>query len=98
MIDQPILMVAGQGRCGTTMMMSMLDHGGFPVTGQAPAYELDEMCPRRQMDYRWLANQTGHAVKWLSPLVVRLSRVALPVPLVIIAMERDEREQGASQT
>lgn len=31
MTDRPILLVAGLGRCGTTMMMTMLDAGGYAI-------------------------------------------------------------------
>lgn len=33
------LIIAGLGRCGTSLTMQMLDRGGFPVMGDYPSYE-----------------------------------------------------------
>lgn len=93
----PILFVAGFGRCGTTMMMSMLDHAGFPVAGPRPAYEVDQMIPFRGVDMDWLRAQSGRAVKWIDPLNARVSRNSLPSAPVIIHMCRDTREMARSQ-
>lgn len=96
MTDRPILFVAGFGRCGTTMMMTMLDAGGFPVAGPRPAYEVDEMLPGR-IDRAWVRAQAGRAVKYIDPLVARISRNDLPVRPIIIHMRRDVTEMARSQ-
>lgn len=99
MTDQPILFVVGLGRCGTTMMMTMLDAGGFPVVGPRPSYEPAERWKPGRFDFDWLAGCGGRAVKWIDPTaypVASLSRM-LPRPPVIILMERKTREQARSQ-
>jgi hypothetical protein len=96
MSDIPILFVAGLGRCGTTMVMTMLDRGGFPVAGDRPDYEVATMMPGR-VDLAWVRRQAGSAVKWVDPLSARISRNDLPVRPVIIHMDRTTREQALSQ-
>lgn len=93
----PVLFVAGLGRCGTTMMMTMLDAGGFPVTGPRPAYELSERWRGMRPDLDWLRTQGGRAVKWLDPLryPTLLGRLS-PSPVVIL-MTRNARDQARSQ-
>lgn len=93
---EPILFVAGLGRCGTTMLMHMLWRGGFPVAGPPPAFETDHMSPRG-VDLAWVRQQSGKAVKWLDPINARISRNDLPAPPTVIVMTRDAREQARSQ-
>ena len=98
MNDRPILLVAGLGRCGTTMMMTMLDAGGFPVTGPRPSYEPSERWRLGRPDPAWIGAQGGKAVKWIDPTKFRAGmRNLLPTEPVIILMERDPREQARSQ-
>lgn len=96
-MSKPILFVAGLGRCGTTMVMTMLDAGGFPVTGPRPSYEPFERWRGGRADLAWIDGQGGRAVKWLDPtryprLIGRLS--ARPI---VILLERRAREQARSQ-
>lgn len=93
---KPVLFVAGFGRCGTTLIMTMLDRGGFPVAGSRPAFEEDEMSPIVGVNKAWVKAQAGKAVKWIDPLRARISRNDLPRAPVIILMERDVREQARS--
>ena len=94
----PILFVAGFGRCGTTMVMTMLDRGGFPTTGPRPDYELpDRISPERGVDREWVRTQAGRAVKWIDPLRARISRNDLPRAPIIIHMDRPSRDMAASQ-
>lgn len=97
MSDRPNLFVSGLGRCGTTMVMTMLDAGGFPVTGPRPSYEPAERWRGGRPDMDWLPAQGGRAVKWIDPT----HHFTLPGRLtqrpVIILMERNPREQARSQ-
>jgi len=92
----PILFVAGLGRCGTTMVMQMLWRGGFPVAGPPPVFETDHMQMGR-VDLDWLRQQEGAAVKWIDPPKAPISRNDLPREPVVIVMQRDTREQARSQ-
>lgn len=97
MSDGPILLIGGFGRCGTTLAMTMLDAGGFPVTGPRPAYELSEHWRDGRPDLPWLNSQSGRAVKWIDP-----SRaISLPAKLnekpAMIFLHRDPGEQARSQ-
>lgn len=95
--DAPILFVAGLGRCGTTMLMTMLDAGGFPVTGPRPSYEPAEHWRAGRPDMDWLHAQHGRAVKWLDPSRHFTLPGRLAVKPVIILLERNAREQARSQ-
>lgn len=96
-MSQPILFVAGFGRCGTTMVMTMLDKGGFPVSGPRPAYETSEMALGR-VDHAWVRAQAGRAVKWIDPLKAPIRPEDLQgTPAVILMLRRNAREQAASQ-
>lgn len=61
------LVVCGQGRCGSSMVMTMLKAGGLRVPGEPPRYEPDEEGQKRakrdiagfMVDY--------DAIKWLHP-------------------------------
>ncbi len=100
MTAQPILFVTGLGRCGTTMMMTMLDAGGFPVTGPRPSYEAVGHWKPGRFDFDWLAGRGGQAVKWIDPTaypITALTRFLLPCRPTIILMERNAREQARSQ-
>ena len=43
----PALLVAGLGRCGTSLMMQMLAAAGLPCVGEFPAYEVPELNHRK---------------------------------------------------
>ncbi|SMO63890.1 hypothetical protein [Paracoccus laeviglucosivorans] len=95
--DQPTLLIAGLGRCGTTMLMTMLDAGGFPVTGPRPNYEDARRFGPLRADMEWLAEQSGRAVKLIDPLRYKITSASFPVPPVILLMERRNSEQARSQ-
>lgn len=97
MADRPILFVAGLGRCGTTMVMTMLDAGGFPVTGPRPAYEPSERWVAGRPDMEWLNQQGGRAVKWIDPTRHLSLPGRLPVRPVVILLTRNAVEQAKSQ-
>lgn len=91
----PVLFVAGHGRCGTTLVMTMLDAGGFPVTGPRPSYELPEIWRHGRPDRDWLRMQNGRAVKWIEPMLCPDMAEFVQSP-VIILLERDARQQARS--
>lgn len=93
----PVLLVAGLGRCGTTMLMTMLDAGGFPVAGPRPAYELSERFWAGGFDRAWLSAQRGCAVKLIDPSRYVLRDSDFSAPPVTILMERRAAQQSRSQ-
>lgn len=97
MTGQPILFVAGLGRCGTTLMMTMLDAGGFPVSGPRPSYEIPNRWRAGRPDITWLNLQGGKAVKWIDPTRNSSLLSKLNIPSVVLLLERDAREQARSQ-
>jgi hypothetical protein len=91
---KPITIVSGFGRCGTSMVMQMLEAGGMPVTGEWPAFEVDEAMHPEALSMEWLQSMSGRAVK-----ILDLQRGKLPAGLAynIIWLDRDPEEQAKSQ-
>lgn len=91
-MSAPVIVVAGLGRCGTSMLMQMLAGGGIPCVGRAPAYE----DPRTEthVDAGWFESLAGQAVKILDP-----HRVGVPAAqweARVILLERRLSEQAKS--
>jgi hypothetical protein len=66
---QPIILVAGLGRCGSSLVMRLLDAAGVPTVGTFPAFE-EQTLPRDALG--WVEAYAGRAVK-----VLDLSRVKI---------------------
>lgn len=81
--------VAGLGRCGTSMLMQMLHRGGMPCVGEWPAFEVAEA--RHRIAPEFIAANAGRAIKVLDP-----QRVGLPGDVRVIWLDRDHREQAKS--
>ena len=101
---QPIVIVSGLPRSGTSMMMRILAEGGLPViTDELRRADVDnpngyfEFETVRQMsegNVDWLANANGKAVKVISAL---LEYLPSNYSYKIIFLERDIREILESQ-
>lgn len=93
---RPILIVAGLGRCGSSLTMQMLDAGGAPCFGSFPDYEEQGRAPHgRALEFAWLAECiAGHAIKVLDPHLTSLPRT---YPGPAIWLDRDPAEQVRSQ-
>lgn len=89
----PCIVVAGMGRCGTSLMMQMLSAAGVPCDGEWPAFEVDTMM-EAGFDADAFSRRRGHAVKMIDP--ARLAPGAMPHH-VVIWMQRDFGEQARSQ-
>src|SRR5215212_9424668 len=102
--NEPIVVVSGLPRSGTSMMMRMLAEGGLPViTDELRRPDSDnpngyfEFETVRQMskgNVSWLANSGGKAVKVISAL---LEYLPANYSYKIIFLERDVQEILASQ-
>lgn len=90
--EKPILFVTGLGRCGTTMVMQMLQAAGIPCAGSPPAFEDIPVSPSG-VDHAWLNQQVGRAVKWIDPTVTRVRHSNGGA----IFLTRDPVEQAKSQ-
>ena len=105
-LGDPIVVVSGLPRSGTSMLMKMLDAGGLPVVtdGERTA---DEDNPRgyfevervkrlaRENDRSWLAEARGKGIKVISHL---LRSLPPSFHYRVIFMHRDLEEVLASQT
>lgn len=92
----PIIIVAGFGRCGTSLVMQMLDAGGIPCLGWAPAFE-DPRTKTTPPKGFWSVVVYGMAVKMLDPH--RFGPTALPsvdIPHRIIWLHRHHDQQAKS--
>jgi len=92
MMGSEIIMVCGLGRCGSSLVMQMLAAGGVPVTGDAPAYEDD--CTLPPVDWSAIAERGGTAFKFLT---LQDTPIPMGFPGIAIWLDRDKKEQAASQ-
>jgi hypothetical protein len=101
---QPIVVVSGLPRSGTSMMMRMLAEGGLPIlTDQLRRpdddnpkgyFELEIVRQLKEGNSTWLNEANGKAVKVISALLEYLPG---EYQYKIIFMERDPRETLVSQ-
>jgi len=97
------MIVAGLPRCGTSMMMRMLEAGGIPVLADGLRradednphgyYEFERVKQLRE-DKAWLPEARGRVVKMVSAL---LPELPAEHRYRVIFMERDMTEMLASQ-
>ncbi len=85
--------VCGHGRCGSSLMMQMLQAGGYPIFGEFPAFEPEEVGFERKPE-TLLPLIEGRAAKILDP---QLTRWPDSMDVAVIWLDRDRNEQGRSQ-
>lgn len=83
-MSEPVVAVAGLGRCGTSLVMQMLAAGGLPTVGTFPAFEVPDGVA-----------QPGQAVKWIDPH--RLPNPFGGDDALVVWLTRDHEEQARSQ-
>lgn len=103
MLDDEIAVVSGLPRCGTSMMMAMLEAGGMPVLTD-DVRRADEDNPRGYYEFEpvkhlkedssWLAEARGKVVKMVSALLPDLPATHR---YRVVFMERTMAEILASQ-
>lgn len=101
---QPVIVVSGLPRSGTSMMMKILAEGGLPiVTDELRSadednpngyFELESVKQLADGKHEWLAEAGGKAVKVISSLLEFLPPAYI---YKVIFMEREIREILASQ-
>jgi hypothetical protein len=91
----PITFVCGFGRCGSSLVMQMLDAGGMNCVGEFPDYEPDavNLASIGTMTAAWLARHEWHAMKILDP---QRGRIEPGVPCRAIWLDRDPIQQARS--
>ncbi len=93
---KPTLFVAGLGRCGTSLVLQMLDAAGMKCAGKYPDFEPVEMKSfSKPVDTSWLKSNAGSAIKWLDPHKVRVATSEIDAS--VIWMHRDHHQQAKSQ-
>ncbi|RVC47633.1 hypothetical protein EN781_00420 [Mesorhizobium sp. M4A.F.Ca.ET.090.04.2.1] len=93
MSSLPAIVVAGQGRCGTSLMMQMLYAGGVQCFGDWPAFE-SSASMFGSFDPKAFAELRGRAIKLITPAELPIG----PMPKhVVIWLDRDSHEQARSQ-
>ncbi len=94
MVERRTLIVAGLGRCGTTMVMRMLAAGGVPTIGEAPDFEcVETQYMLEDAPAAWAYHVRGKAVK-----VLDAHRFAMPDlgEFDLIWLRRNPQEQARS--
>ena len=102
--NQPIIVVSGLPRSGTSMMMRMLAEGGLPIItdelrrpdddNPKGYFELEVVRQLKDGNAAWLKESRGKVVKVISALLEYLPQ---EYQYKIIFMERDPKETLASQ-
>ncbi len=102
--NQPIIIVSGMPRSGTSMMMRMLAEGGLPtLTDELRRpdddnpngyFELEVVRQLKEGNFAWLNEANGKVVKVISALLEHLPE---DHQYKIIFMERNPKETLASQ-
>lgn len=90
----PVVVVAGLGRCGSSLVMQMLRAGGMACIGVPPAFEDMRVVAHGPIDPAWFGTLGGRAVKVLDPHLNLLPKEALAV---VVWLDRDRHEQARSQ-
>lgn len=93
MYESPAIVVAGLGRCGTSLMMQMLHAGGVPCVGDWPDFETNASMPGLFAPSSFAAIR-GKAIKLITPADLPIG--AMPNH-VVIWLDRDPQEQARSQ-
>lgn len=88
-----ITLVCGFGRCGSSLVMQMLEAGGMPVTGEYPAFEASDIVTPGFIDSARLQGIKGGALKLLDPQHYAIPR---DVSTHAIWCRRDPAEQAKS--
>src|SRR5688572_8193898 len=101
---QPVIIVSGLPRSGTSMMMRMLAEGGLPILTDELRradddnpngyFELEVVRQLKEGNFAWLHDANGKVVKVISALLEYLPK---EYQYKIIFMERDWRETLVSQ-
>lgn len=93
MNELPAIVVAGLGRCGTSLMMQMLHAGGVPCVGNWPDFETNASMFGR-FDPKAFSALRGKAIKLITPADLPIG----PMPRhIVIWLDRDPQEQARSQ-
>lgn len=85
------IIVAGLGRCGSSLVMQMLNAAGIPTTGEYPSFE-DDRVNLLSTESLWSGEFKGRAVKILDPHRRDLHLNGCRV----IWLRRNERQQARS--
>ena len=88
----PALIVAGLGRCGTSLLCQMLDAAGVPTCGTYPDFEVAEL-NRGRLTAARIDEHAGQAFKVLDPHKVGIDPSGR---FVSIFLTRDRAEQARS--
>lgn len=93
-MSEPITLVAGLGRCGSSLVMQMLAAGGMATVGTFPDFEIEDVAHLLPSEpRRWVDLCAGKAVKLLDP---QRCRPPVGPDYHAIWLRRDATEQGRS--
>lgn len=93
MTELPAIVVAGQGRCGTSLMMQMLYAAGVPCVGNWPDFETGASS-FGGFDPTAFAALRGKAIKLITPAELPIGEMPNHI---VIWLDRDPEEQARSQ-
>ncbi len=92
-MSRPVVIVSGFGRCGSSVVMQMLEAGGFPCVGDFPSFEDMHVAVMGPIDRAWFLSHSGRAMKVLDP---HQNLIPRDVPVRAIWLDRDVIQQARS--
>lgn len=92
-MSKPCIVVSGNGRCGTSLMMQALAAAGVPCVGSWPDYETDDGM-MGTFNAAAFASRSGEAIKLIDPANLPVGDMPNHI---VIWLDRDHREQAKSQ-
>ncbi|MBA4306452.1 MAG: hypothetical protein C0429_06905 [Sphingopyxis sp.] len=93
-MTDPTILICGSGRCGSTLLMTMLNAAGIPCVGEQPDFECLDTVQLAKVDYEVFERRiTGKAVKLLDPHLLPLR--AMP-DAHVIWLKRNTVQQARS--
>lgn len=93
MSERPTVLVCGHGRCGSSLVMQMMQAGGYPCFGNFPAFEPKETGFDRDIN-SLLKLIEGHSAKIIDPQINEWTDLK---GVCVVWLSRDRNEQAASQ-
>lgn len=90
---KPTIVVAGMGRCGTSLTMQMLSAAGVPCVGTWPGFETDASSVTG-FDATEFSGLSDCAIKLIDPANLAVGDMPNHV---VIWLDRDPRQQAKSQ-
>lgn len=94
-MTDPTILVAGLGRCGSSLVMQMLAAAGVPTVGAFPSFEINDELELRLNPVAWRSLVSGKAVKVLDAQRVLPPAEHLDRRMILLTRHPGEQAKSA---